>query len=89
MIGISGGLDSTQAALVAVRAFDRLGLPRRNVLGFTLPGFATSRHTYDNAHALMTALGMSCEETRHPSVRASACSSRSVTRMRRASPSTT
>jgi NAD+ synthase (glutamine-hydrolysing) len=62
VIGISGGLDSTQAALVAVRAFDRLGLPRRNVLGFTLPGFATSRHTYDNAHALMKALGMSCEE---------------------------
>ena len=62
VIGISGGLDSTQAALVAVRAFDRLGLPRRNVLGFTLPGFATSRHTYDNAHALMSALGMSCEE---------------------------
>jgi NAD+ synthase (glutamine-hydrolysing) len=62
VIGISGGLDSTQAALVAVRAFDRLGLPRRNVLGFTLPGFATSRHTYDNAHALMNALGISCEE---------------------------
>jgi NAD+ synthase (glutamine-hydrolysing) len=62
VIGISGGLDSTQAALVAVRAFDRLGLPRENVLGFTLPGFATSQHTYDNAHALMTALGMSCEE---------------------------
>ena len=62
VIGISGGLDSTQAALVAVQAFDRLGLPRRNVLGYTLPGFATSRHTYDNAHALMDALGISREE---------------------------
>ena len=42
MIGISGGLDSTQAALVAVRAFDRLGLPRTNILGYTMPGFGTS-----------------------------------------------
>ncbi|RPI15180.1 MAG: NAD(+) synthase [Lysobacterales bacterium] len=62
VIGISGGLDSTQAALVAVRAFDRLGLPRRNVLGYTLPGFGTSRHTFDSAHALMKALGISAEE---------------------------
>jgi len=62
VIGISGGLDSTQAALVAVRAFDRLGLPRRNILGYTLPGFGTSRHTFDSAHALMKALGISAEE---------------------------
>jgi NAD+ synthase (glutamine-hydrolysing) len=62
VIGISGGLDSTQAALVAVRAFDRLALPRANILGYTLPGFATSRHTFDNAHALMRALGISAEE---------------------------
>jgi NAD+ synthase (glutamine-hydrolysing) len=62
VIGISGGLDSTQAALVAVRAFDRLGLPRSNILGYTLPGFATSRHTYDNARALMKSLGISAGE---------------------------
>ncbi len=62
VIGISGGLDSTQAALVAVRAFDRLGLPRSNVLGYTLPGFGTSRHTFDSAHALMKALGISSAE---------------------------
>jgi NAD+ synthase (glutamine-hydrolysing) len=62
VIGISGGLDSTQAALVAVRAFDRLGLPRRNVLGYTLPGFGTSRHTFDSAQALMRALGISAGE---------------------------
>jgi NAD+ synthase (glutamine-hydrolysing) len=62
VIGISGGLDSTQAALVAVRAFDRLGLPRTNVLGYTLPGFGTSRHTFDSAHALMKALGIASAE---------------------------
>jgi NAD+ synthase (glutamine-hydrolysing) len=58
VIGISGGLDSTQAALVAVRAFDRLKLPRRNILGYTLPGLGTSRHTFDSAHALMKSLGI-------------------------------
>jgi NAD+ synthase (glutamine-hydrolysing) len=62
VIGISGGLDSTQAALVAVRAFDRLGLPRSNILGYTLPGFGTSRQTFDNAHALMQALRISAGE---------------------------
>ena len=62
VIGISGGLDSTQAALVAVRAFDRLKLPRTNILGYTLPGFATSTHTFKNAHALMQSLGISANE---------------------------
>jgi NAD+ synthase (glutamine-hydrolysing) len=62
VIGISGGLDSTQAALVAVRAFDRLKLPRANILGYTLPGFATSSHTFRNAHALMKALGIGAGE---------------------------
>jgi len=62
VIGISGGLDSTQAALVAVRAFDRLRLPRRNILGYTLPGLGTSRHTFDSAHELMKALGISAGE---------------------------
>jgi NAD+ synthase (glutamine-hydrolysing) len=62
VIGISGGLDSTQAALVAVRAFDRLGLPRTGILGYTLPGLGTSRHTFDSAHALMKALGITAGE---------------------------
>ena len=62
VIGISGGLDSTQAALVAVRAFDRLGLPRKNILGYTLPGFGTSRHTFASAHGLMKALGIGAAE---------------------------
>ena len=47
VIGVSGGLDSTQALIVACRAFDRLGLPRTNVLAYTLPGFATSRADQD------------------------------------------
>jgi NAD+ synthase (glutamine-hydrolysing) len=62
VIGISGGLDSTQAALVAVRAFDRLGLPRKNILGYTLPGFGTSRHTFASAHGLMKALAIGAAE---------------------------
>ena len=62
VIGISGGLDSTQTALVAVRAFDRLGWPRKNVLGYTMPGFGTSTQTFDNAHALMRALGIGAAE---------------------------
>ena len=51
VIGVSGGLDSTQALLVACRAFDRLNLPRTNILGFTMPGFATSDGTKSNAWA--------------------------------------
>jgi len=62
VLGISGGLDSTHALIVAARAFDRLGLPRQNILCYTLPGFATSKHTKTNAHALMTAMGVSAEE---------------------------
>ncbi len=62
VIGVSGGLDSTQALIVAARTFDRLGLPRKNILGFTLPGFATSERTRDNACHLMEALGISAEE---------------------------
>src|SRR5258705_85755 len=49
VIGVSGGLDSTHALLVAAKAFDELGLPRKNILGFTLPGFATSEGTKSNA----------------------------------------
>ncbi|MCL2464094.1 MAG: NAD(+) synthase, partial [Micrococcales bacterium] len=57
IIGVSGGLDSTHALIVAADAMDRLGRPRSDILAFTLPGFATSRTTKDNALALMTALG--------------------------------
>jgi len=62
VIGISGGLDSTHALLVAAKAFDWVGLPRENILGFTLPGFATGEETKANAWALMRALGITGEE---------------------------
>ncbi|WP_462321546.1 NAD(+) synthase [Halochromatium sp.] len=62
VIGVSGGLDSTQALLVAARTMDRLGLPRTNILAYTLPGFATSSETRANALALMQALGVQADE---------------------------
>jgi NAD+ synthase (glutamine-hydrolysing) len=62
VIGISGGLDSTHALIVACKAFDALGLPRSNILGFTLPGFATSEGTKSSAWALMKALGVTGRE---------------------------
>ena len=62
VIGVSGGLDSTQALLVACRAFDRLGLPRTGILAWTMPGFATSEGTKSNAWALMKALGVTGAE---------------------------
>ncbi|MEM8838966.1 MAG: NAD(+) synthase [Pseudomonadota bacterium] len=62
VIGISGGLDSTQALLVAVRAFDELKLSRKNILAYTLPAFATSEHTKNSAWDLMNALGVSASE---------------------------
>jgi NAD+ synthase (glutamine-hydrolysing) len=62
VIGISGGLDSTHALIVAARAFDLLGLPRKNIIGVTMPGFATSDATKANAHALMNALGIDARE---------------------------
>ena len=62
VLGVSGGLDSTQALLVAARCMDLLGLPRSNVLGYTLPGFATSERTRRDAHLLMDALGVSAHE---------------------------
>ena len=62
VIGVSGGLDSTQALLVACRAFDRLKLPRTGILAFTMPGFATSEGTKSNAWALMQALGVTGAE---------------------------
>ncbi|MEU5540175.1 NAD(+) synthase [Streptomyces sp. NPDC020362] len=62
VIGVSGGLDSTHALIVAARAMDRAGRPRSDILAFTLPGFATSDHTRDNAHQLMRALGVTAAE---------------------------
>lgn len=62
VIGVSGGLDSTQALIVCGRTMDRLGLPRKNVLAYTMPGFATSDKTKANAWALMRAMGVSGEE---------------------------
>ena len=62
VIGISGGLDSTHALLVAAKAFDALGKPRADILGFTMPGFATSEGTKSNAWALMKALGVTGQE---------------------------
>ncbi|MTJ83502.1 MAG: NAD(+) synthase [Telmatospirillum sp.] len=62
VIGVSGGLDSTQALIVAARTMDLLGLPRSSILAYTMPGFATSDRTRLNALALMTALGVSAAE---------------------------
>jgi NAD+ synthase (glutamine-hydrolysing) len=62
VIGVSGGLDSTQALIVATRAMDALGLPRSDIHGYTMPGFATSDTTKSNAWALMRALGVSAAE---------------------------
>ena len=62
VIGISGGLDSTHALLVCARALDELDLPRANILAYTMPGFATSRRTLEQAHGLMRAVGASAHE---------------------------
>ena len=61
-IGVSGGLDSTHALIVAARAFDLLGRPRAGILGFTMPGFATGERSRSNAHAFMKGLGVTAEE---------------------------
>jgi NAD+ synthase (glutamine-hydrolysing) len=62
VIGVSGGLDSTHALIVAAKAMDRLGRPRRDILGFTLPGFATGARTKGNAYRLAEALGITFAE---------------------------
>jgi NAD+ synthase (glutamine-hydrolysing) len=62
VIGVSGGLDSTHALIVCSRALDLIGLPRGNVLAYTMPGFATSAHTKTNAIRLMEALGVTWRE---------------------------
>ncbi|WP_395666443.1 NAD(+) synthase [Methylocella sp.] len=62
VIGVSGGLDSTHALIVAAKAFDLIGLPRTNILAYTMPGFATSDETKANAIALMRSLEVSWSE---------------------------
>jgi NAD+ synthase (glutamine-hydrolysing) len=62
VIGISGGLDSTHALIVAARAMDVLKLPRSNILAYTMPGFATSQRTMENAKALMEAVDCAAHE---------------------------
>jgi NAD+ synthase (glutamine-hydrolysing) len=62
VIGVSGGLDSTHALLVCAKAMDRLGLPRSNILAYTMPGFATSERTLRQARALMEAVGATAHE---------------------------
>ncbi len=62
VLGVSGGLDSTQALIVAAKTMDRMGLPRSNVLAYSMPGFATSTHTRKNAVDLMHALKVSADE---------------------------
>ena len=62
VIGVSGGLDSTQALLVCARAMDVMGLPRAHVLAYTLPGFATSERTLRQARRLMQTLGATANE---------------------------
>ncbi len=62
VIGVSGGLDSTHALIVACKAMDRLGRPRSDVLAFTMPGFATGATTKDYATRLSLALGVTFEE---------------------------
>ncbi|MGE0082879.1 MAG: NAD(+) synthase [Desulfococcaceae bacterium] len=62
VIGVSGGLDSTQSLIVAAKTMDRMGLPRENILAYTMPGFATSTGTRNNAHRLMKALHVTGSE---------------------------
>lgn len=61
-VGISGGLDSTLALLIAVRTFDRLRLDRKGIIGVTMPGFGTTDRTHSNAVELMEHLGVTSRE---------------------------
>jgi NAD+ synthase (glutamine-hydrolysing) len=62
VIGISGGLDSTQALLVCAQAMDRLAYPRSNILAYTMPGFATGERTLAQARQLMDSIGCTTNE---------------------------
>ncbi len=62
VIGVSGGLDSTHALLVCAQAMDQLGYDRRHILAYTMPGFATSPRTLEQASRLMAAIGCEAHE---------------------------
>jgi NAD+ synthase (glutamine-hydrolysing) len=62
VLGISGGIDSTQALLVCAQAMDRLGYPRQHVIAYTMPGFATSARTFEQARRLMRSIGCEAHE---------------------------
>ena len=62
VIGISGGLDSTNALLVCAQSMDLIGFPRSNILAYTTPGFATTERTLQQAHTLMRAIGCDAHE---------------------------
>lgn len=62
VLGISGGLDSTLALLVAGQTVDMLDLPRKNIIAITMPGFGTTGRTYENALNLMKSMGVDCRE---------------------------
>ena len=62
VVGISGGLDSTLALLVCVKAFDKLKMNRKGIVGVTMPGFGTTDRTYNNAISLMQSLGITIKE---------------------------
>lgn len=61
-LGVSGGLDSTLALLVAIKTFDLLKLPRKNIHAITMPGFGTTDRTYQNALSLMKSSGVTIKE---------------------------
>lgn len=62
VVGVSGGLDSTLALLVMIKAFDKLGISRQNIYGITMPGFGTTNRTYANSLELMKRLGVTLRE---------------------------
>ena len=62
VLGISGGLDSTLALIVAVKTFDILGIPRENITAITMPGFGTTDNTYENAVRLIRSFGAELRE---------------------------
>jgi NAD+ synthase (glutamine-hydrolysing) len=62
IIGISGGLDSTLAFLVTIKAFDKLGLDKKGIIGITMPGFGTTNKTYNNSLSLIKKFGATLKE---------------------------
>ena len=68
VIGLSGGLDSTLALLVTVKAYDLLGMEHKNIIAVTMPGFGTTDRTYQNALELARSLGTTLKEMRYASI---------------------